>query len=441
MIRLPRMQGDVSPLAYALAAPLLILSQHALVELIHRSHRQPLFHDAEYWLLPLGRLAVLPGLSPLEAALAFAFGLFVAWAVAVLSFRRATRARRGHLLAAASVIPVIQIAIILLLALMPAGAETDGPEQSESTATAHTVQGILAGVAIIVLAVLVSALTFGAYGWGLFVLTPFTVGVTTGYLVNREADLGLGRTVSLVMTASALGSLALVMFALEGLACLVLAAPLAAGVAVIGGSIGHAVAVARHSPAKPFLAIAFLPAAFALEAAMPPSVMIETHDSIEIAAQPAAVWRALISDEPIVSSPGMVGRAGLAFPIRGRILGAGTGALRVGEFSTGAALERITAWAPERRLAFEVLSQPAAMGEMSPYRRVHAPHVHGYFETAETRFELERLPGNRTRLTIRSSHLLHIDPAPYWQPIASWAASENAGRVLEDIREKAERSD
>ena len=46
---------------------------------------------------------------------------------------------------------MIQIAIIFLLALMPAGAETDGPEQSESTAIAHTVQGILAGVAIIVL--------------------------------------------------------------------------------------------------------------------------------------------------------------------------------------------------------------------------------------------------------------------------------------------------
>ena len=56
---------------------------------------------------------------------------------------------------------------------------------------------------------LISAVTFGAYGWGLFVMTPFLVGITTGYLVNSENDLGSSRTMKLAIVSAGLGSLAL----------------------------------------------------------------------------------------------------------------------------------------------------------------------------------------------------------------------------------------
>ena len=102
---------------------------------------------------------------------------------------------------------------------------------------AHVLQGALIGIAIIVLAVLVSAVTFGAYGWGLFVGTPFFVGVTTAYLANRETLLDLDDTTKLVVWAAALGCAALIMFALEGLVCIVLVAPLGGAMAAIGGVV------------------------------------------------------------------------------------------------------------------------------------------------------------------------------------------------------------
>lgn len=440
MIRLTSMRGEISPLAYGAVAPLLILSQHALVTLAYRLSGERLDYDVEFWLLPLGRLAVLPGLSPLEAALVFTFGLAIAWALAVLSFRRASRANRGHALAAISVVPILQIIAIASLALMTRRPLRAAAEPAERPDLSHRVQGVLAGVAIIVVAVLVSAVTFGAYGWGLFVLTPFTVGMTTAYIANRDADLGFSATIGLVLWSAALGSLALIMFALEGLVCIIMAAPLGVIVALFGAVIGHSLAEAGHRRGKPLLVVAFLPAAFALEAGMPPSVTIATQESIDIAASPAAVWRALTTSEPIASSPGVVAQAGLAYPIRGRILGDGVGALRLGEFSTGTARERITEWEPGRRLAFEVLSQPPAMEEMSPYRRVHAPHVHGYFDTGETRFAIDPLPSGRTRLTVRAAHVLRIDPVIYWEPIARWAVHENSRRVLRGIRDRAEQS-
>jgi hypothetical protein len=78
------------------------------------------------------------------------------------------------------------------------------------------------------------------------------------------------------------------------------------------------------------------------------------------------------------------------------------------------------------------------MEEMSPYRRVHAPHVTGYFNTEWTSFDLVELPGGGTRLTARAAHELRIEPALYWEPIARWAIRRNVGRVLLDVRMKAE---
>jgi uncharacterized protein YndB with AHSA1/START domain len=306
--------------------------------------------------------------------------------------------------------------------------------------TAHVLQGTLAGVAIILLAVLISALTFGAYGWGLFVGTPFMAGLATGYLANRDVVMTKLDTAVLVARAGVLGTVALLMLALEGLACIILVAPLAAVVATAGGLTGRGLALVGHWRGRPLVSVAILPVLFALEGAMPPSLPIVAEQSVEIAAPPDAVWRALTSSEAIEVPPGLVGRAGLAYPLRGRLVADGVGADRVGEFSTGQALERITEWEPGHRLAFTVLTQPPAMEEMSPYRQVHAPHVSGYFDTSWTLFDLAPLPGGRTRLTARAAHTLRIDPALYWEPIARWAIHRNVARVLEDLKLKSERA-
>ncbi|MFZ1742432.1 MAG: hypothetical protein WAT93_06235 [Pontixanthobacter sp.] len=119
----------------------------------------------------------------------------------------------------------------------------------------------------------------------------------------------------------------------------------------------------------------------------------------------------------------------------GELEGKGVGAKRIGAFSTGTATEIVTEWKRNSVLAFRVENQPPAMEEMSPYRRVNAPHVQGYFLIGETRFELMPMGANRTLLRVSSEHKLRIDPVPYWEPIARLAIRQNVGRVLEDINE------
>lgn len=306
------------------------------------------------------------------------------------------------------------------------------------TSTFQVIAGTLAGVGIILLAVLISALVFRAYGWGLFVLTPFVVGFTTGYLVNRYELQTMKTTNALVLLAAALGCLGLIMFALEGLICLILASPLAALLAIGGGATGRRAARLGKEPSGPLYCVALLPLMFAADAISPPDALMLTDESIVINAPAPRVWQAVTSDDPIREAPPLVGRLGLAYPERGHLAGRGVGADRSGYFSTGVAREKVTEWQEDRTLGFVVLEQPPAMTEMSPYRHVHAPHVNGYFETGETRFELERLGADRTKLTILAAHRLRIDPVIYWEPIARWAAQSNTRRVLRDLKLKAE---
>jgi hypothetical protein len=438
MAWLPGFGRGIRPWTYPIAALAILLSQHAAVALAAMALGWPLQADAEFWLMPWRSLARIPGLSAGSAALAFAVGLAAAGLLASLSFGRARQSGQGFMLAAFAVVPVAQVVAVAVLAALPVEAGDEPAPPDEGANVAAIIEGLLAGLLLILFAVILSTLVFGSYGWGLFVLTPFLVGVTTGYLANRDGVIGLGRTNSLVLASTALGGLALIAFALEGLICIILAAPLAAGVAVVGGAIGRQLAIARRGGPTPLMSVALLPFVFALEAAMPPNIVIETRESIDVAAPPADVWRALTATDDIEPDAGLVFRLGLAYPLRSRILRGGVGGERIGIFSTGIARERITSWLPGRSLAFAVLSQPPAMAELSPYAEVHAPHVRGYFETVSTSFTLQPLPGGGTRLMASAGHVLRLDPVLYWEPVARWAIRQNVRRVLAHVRARAE---
>lgn len=269
-------------------------------------------------------------------------------------------------------------------------------------------------------------------------MTPFLLGLSTAYLANRDAPLPSGQTIWIVLLAALLGIFALLMFALEGLVCILLAVPLGLVTSLAGGIIGRQLAAMGHRRGRPLLSIAALPLMFVAEAALPPMIIINSAQTIIIAAPPAAVWRSIISPAPIGPAPPLLSIAGFAYPISGTLLGTDVGALRIGEFSTGRTHERVTAWDPGRRLALAVLDQPEMMTEMSPYRDVHAPHLDGYFETQTTSFELAAAGRGETRLTIRAVHRLRIDPLLYWEPLARWAIAQNLERVLASLKQRAE---
>jgi hypothetical protein len=443
--------GSIRPLPYTAASWTVFFSQHLVVFLVFRAQGQPLglqerlSTDWAFYLVPLRWLVRLDHPSSLLLIAALAAMLIAAWALAALAMRRATDANVSGWIAAFAVAPVVQIPAILFLCVAPSRPQahsggTDRPVSADAD-WAAAAQGIVAGLGLTLFAVATSTLIFRVYGFGLFVLSPLVIGAMAGYLANRRRDVGADRTVRLVAVAAALGGLALLVAALEGLFCIVLASPLGLGAAVLGGLMGRAIARrAASTPQQTVSAFALLPLVFALENAWSATTFFETHETITVRAPAEAVWNALLHMDRIDEPPALPFRLGVAYPVAGDVIGEGVGALRRGEFSTGIADERVTEWIPLRKLSFTVISDVPAMHELSPYEHVHAPHVVGYFRTLETSFELVRRPDGSTDVNERTSHELRLDPILYWMPLARWVIHQNNARVLSHIRRQAERN-
>jgi uncharacterized membrane protein YhaH (DUF805 family) len=446
-------KGRIGRAPYAAWSVAIFLSQY-LIPLYTGQLRR--LNDWSY-LIPHRALYTVGTDVGLVQAVGAVYLLIVAWALCALAFRRANDANVGGWVAAFTITPVLQIVVILVLCFEPSEPERDvlrcfGPSEPdrerETTVThagtlvwASAAQGVLAGVALTLAAVALGTLVFGTYSSALFLGTPFVIGAICAYIANYRADIGGRQTAWAVMLAVLLGSLMLVAFALEGAVCIVLAAPLGLGMALLGGVLGRAMALQARRPAGQTLpCIALLPLMFSVETVLPPVAQFNTEQTISVAAPPEVVWRSILSTEPIEGPLALPFRLGVAYPLRGEVRGEGVGAERIGEFSTGTAIERVTEWVPNRKLAFVVVRDIPGMRELSPYEHVHAPHVIGYFHTTYTSFELIRRSDGGTDIVERTSHELRLDPVPYWLPMTRWIVHQNNARVLQHIRSHAERS-
>ena len=119
--------GQIRPLPYALSSAAIFFSQHLLVVIAYGLYRAPLRPDWLFYAMP-PRFAAM-GVPPSELMLiaAFGYGLIVAFALAALAFRRAANADIGGWIAAAAIVPVIQIPVIVLLCLCPALPDGEPP--------------------------------------------------------------------------------------------------------------------------------------------------------------------------------------------------------------------------------------------------------------------------------------------------------------------------
>ena len=447
MLQLFSFLGRMRPRPYLLSSLAVFFSQHLITILVIAAEGGLLgaaAKDWQFYLMPLQTLAKHSGASALTLLSALTGLLIACWALAALAFRRAADAEASGWIAAFAIAPVVQIATIGLLSAMPSRAvagDAGVMTRRGPLGWATAAQGLFLGVAVTLFAVATGALLFGSYGFGIFVASPFTIGATTGYFANRRADLSPLGTAELAAGAIFLGGIALLTAALEGLICILMAAPLAMVAALVGGMLGRAIALYSRRPARQGLSVvALLPVIFALETSLPTAVPFDTLSRVQIGAPPPAVWKVLVrtdlSEEPVA----LAFRLGLAYPVRGEVLGEGIGSIRLGVFSTGVALERVTEWIPNRKLSFILLNEVPAMRELSPYAKVHAPHVVGYFRTTNTSFELlDREDGNTEGIE-RTSHVLSLEPVLYWLPLARWVVHENNARVLAHIKRRAEAS-
>jgi hypothetical protein len=368
------------------------------------------------------------------------------WLGVLLSVRRAKDAGLPVWIVVGFFIPAVNYLLMAVLAGWPSTrplptAEDYFPRTDEANQRLVARKGLLAGVSAGLAAglgsVVLGVLLINTYGVVMFLMTPFAVGLVSGFAARRvdpRADLPL----NVVMCTLGVVAAAVMVFAIEGLVCLLMAVPIAVPTAVLGGLVGHHMARDRRTAGAMSLMLLLVPAGHGIDRAIHPTPIREVLTSIEIAAPPDIVWQHVVSFEEIRTPPEWYFRTGLAYPLRAKIEGTGVRAVRHCEFTTGSFIERITAWDRPYRLAFDVVAQPPPLQEWSPYRSVYAPHLDGFFRTTKGEFRLVELAGGRTRLEGRTWYALRMQPQSYWTILADAIVHRIHERVLEHIRSTTE---
>jgi hypothetical protein len=389
------------------------------------------------------RMAQFP-LAP--SALLLSLGLMTLpffWIGVSMSVRRAADAGLSPLLGLAFAIPGVNFFVMLGLSLaasLPAAiwsasdAEPDETVPLVRSALTAIVSATLLGMVMGALA----ANGWSAYGFVLFFATPLAMGVIAGYLTNWPARSTLAGTLCTAALTTMLTAGGLLLFALEGVVCVAMAAPIALTIVVVGALLGRAVAIyGRPATASILVVVASVPLLGFAETLRSP-VLHEVVTTIEIDAPAEIVWAHVIGFTDLPPPAEWVFSTGIAYPVRARLTGAGVGAIRSCEFSTGAFIEPITAWEPGRRLAFDVRSQPPAMREWSFYAAVHPPHLDTLLRSRRGEFRLTRRPDGGTHLEGHTWYELTASPTLYWRVWSDAIIHRIHTRVLTHVRRLSE---
>lgn len=389
---------------------------------------------------PAPEYAHTPELAP---ALVIWMAPFVAIGV-MLTARRAMDAGRSPWLATLFLLPYANYALIAALCAMPSRPRVERPARPTGSASRMSdamarLMAAATGISVAVLAVGVGVQTVRSYGAWLFVLTPFAMGASTAFVYNRWRGVNAGGSTSLVLLAFVASGVVLMFVALEGLVCLLMAMPIALPLALLGGMVGRQAALSDAVAAPPAM---FMLLALPLTAALEPAggrVLHEVQSSVIVNAPPEAVWPHVIAFPEIAAPNEWVFRAGVAYPIHARIEGSGVGAVRYCVFSTGSFVEPITRWEPGHRLSFDVTESPAPLHELSPYRDLAPPHLHGYLRPRRGEFRFVDLGDGRTRLEGSTWYELEMAPEPYWRMFSDALIQRIHHRVLDHIKREVER--
>ncbi len=291
----------------------------------------------------------------------------------------------------------------------------------------------------------VSVESFGNYGWVIFVFTPSILGFNTALLYSLGQQRSKASTVGLASISLLVVAIGIVVFAFEGLICLMMAAPIAYPLCVLGAWIGHFTGTCINRRFLKVLTsvilLAVTPLLTALEAklsfAAPTS---KVTSSIEVNSPIEKVWKLIPEFTEIKSDPVLMFKAGVAFPLSCRMEGMGVGARRYCVLSTGTMTETITAWNPPHHLAFDVLTTPPSMREISFYKNLNPPHLDGFYVSKKGEFHLTPLADGRTRIEGTSYYENRLWPSGYWLTISDYVVRHVQLRVLNHLKILAESS-
>lgn len=276
------------------------------------------------------------------------------------------------------------------------------------------------------------------YGIALFILTPIFIGFSSVALYGHNFEITKRQSWQLGFLTLGVYTLGLLAFAIEGLICIAMAAPIGLLLTWIGSLIGFAVInkTPNKGPMTMLLLIGLFPLCSFWDTQTEPTINSVTT-SIEINADKETVWKNVVSFPKLIEPTEFIFKTGIAYPTDATIEGQGIGAVRHCNFTTGSFVEPITIWNEPNLLKFSVKEQPAPMKELS-FWDIDAPHLHDYFVSKEGQFKLTTLPNEHTLLEGTTWYYHDIKPEFYWRIWSNVIVHKIHERVLKHIKTNAE---
>lgn len=280
----------------------------------------------------------------------------------------------------------------------------------------------------------------GEYGIALFILTPFLIGFCSSFLYGYKNDITKSQVVWVGFTTLAICTLALILFAIEGLICILMAAPIGILFTWIGSLIAFLIVKKSPTttPSTLLILILIIPLTSFIENKVKPE-LTSTTTSIIINAEPMEVWKNIIEFPELDKPTEFIFKTGIAYPINAKIVGSGIGSVRHCNFTTGSFIEPVTVWEEGKLLKFNVIEQPAPMKELS-FWDIDAPHLHDYFVSKKGQFKLTKLENGKTLLEGTTWYYHNIKPAFYWKEWSNFIIHKIHQRVLLHIKKNSEKT-
>lgn len=278
------------------------------------------------------------------------------------------------------------------------------------------------------------------YSLGLFFLVPFTLGAMSTLLIASKQPLTKIKLISYALLTLLVYCIGLLLFAMEGIICLIMALPLGIVLTYIGCVVGFYLSNkkwASNTTAAIILALA-LPSIMSFEKKHTQNETVRSvTTAVDIAATPEIVWQNVVTFPQLKNPTEFIFKTGIAYPVNATIQGNGVGAIRKCNFTTGCFVEPITVWDRPNKLAFTVTDQPDAMKELSVYE-IKPTHLNGYWVSQKGQFKLTKLKNGHTLLEGTTWYINKINPDFYWTLWSDYIIHKIHLRVLAHIKDQSE---
>ena len=246
-----------------------------------------------------------PGPSWLGMALVI-WSIPFLWVMVAMSVRRAIDAGQRGSAGLMVLVPIIGMVFMIYfcfrkgtptkkshLAARQAPAELDHQLRSTLLGIAMSV-----GIGLVILVIVIYGT--GSYGNVLFMGMPVLVSTISAFLYNRPSPRSLRGSLAIANISILLVGLALLLFALEGIICVVMFLPLGFAIGTLGGMVGYMLAtIAPVQKRTILLLLALFPLLSGAELLYRPTPLYEVVSAVEIDAPPEAVWPHVIRFPPL----------------------------------------------------------------------------------------------------------------------------------------------